>query len=107
QLNNPQVTINIIEFGSQPVSIIGAVNKPGTHQLQGRKSLVEVLSMAEGLRNDAGGRVRITRRALSGPLPLLGAGPDPSGEFISAEVRVQDLMNGRSPASNIPIKAYD
>src|SRR5258708_6932397 len=41
QLTDPQVTINITEFGSQPVSIIGAVNKPGTHQLQGRKSLVE------------------------------------------------------------------
>ena len=30
-----------------------------------------------------------------------GAAPDASGQFTTAEVRVHDLMNGRSPASNI------
>jgi protein involved in polysaccharide export with SLBB domain len=50
----PQVSIEIVDFGSQPVSVMGAVNHPGVHQLRGGKTLMEVVSMADGLRSDAG-----------------------------------------------------
>jgi len=39
----PQVAVSIVEFRSQPVSVIGEVNQPGVHQLRGHKTLVEVL----------------------------------------------------------------
>src|SRR5262245_17012874 len=39
---NPQVVVSVSEYRSQPVSVIGAVNNPGIHQLQGRKTLVEI-----------------------------------------------------------------
>ena len=42
--------------------MIGAVKAPGTYQLQGYKTLIEMLSMAGGLADDAGGTVKITRR---------------------------------------------
>ncbi len=48
QIRRPQVSISITEFRSQPVSVLGAVNKPGTYQLQGQKTLLEALSLAEG-----------------------------------------------------------
>src|SRR5258708_21739495 len=48
-VREPQVAINVDEFRSQPVSVIGAVNTPGVHQIRGKKSLVEVLSLADGL----------------------------------------------------------
>ncbi len=50
QLNNPHVIVSVTEFRSQPVSILGAVNQPGVHQLEGRKTLFEMLSLAGGLR---------------------------------------------------------
>jgi len=34
---------------------MGAVRKPGTFQIRGSKTLLEVLSLAEGLAEDAGG----------------------------------------------------
>ena len=48
-LKAPDAVIGIAEFHSQPISILGAVNYPGVHQLQGSKSLFEVISLAGGL----------------------------------------------------------
>src|SRR5882672_7496896 len=61
-IRNPKVAISVTEFHSQPVSVIGAVTTPGIVQLQGKKTLVEVLSMAGGLRNDSGQRNRKSTR---------------------------------------------
>ena len=103
----PQVSVEIVEFGSQPVSIVGAVNRPGVHQLSGRKTLVEVVSMAEGLRQDAGPRINISRQVRYGAIPLPTAKIDPTGQFSVAEVAVKDLMIGTSPAENILICPHD
>ena len=65
-IHEPQVLVRVTQFRSQPVSVIGAVNKPGIHQLEGRKSLIEILSLAGGLRQDAGHTVKITRRQRMG-----------------------------------------
>src|SRR5580658_6405073 len=68
-LEEPEVTVSITEFRSQPVSIVGAVSAPGVHQLEGQKSLVEMLAVAGGLRPDAGPMVMITRRMEFGRIP--------------------------------------
>src|SRR5437867_10663203 len=69
-IRQPDVAINVTQFRSQPVSVFGAVGTPGVVQLEGRKTLIEVLSMAGGLKPDAGSRLRITRRSEWGPIPL-------------------------------------
>jgi polysaccharide export outer membrane protein len=51
-VREPEVDINVLETRSQPVSILGAVRNPGVHQLQGSKTLFEVISMAGGLAPD-------------------------------------------------------
>ena len=48
---------------SHPVSVIGAVRKPGVFQIRGSKTLLEVLSLAEGMADDAGETVVIMRGA--------------------------------------------
>jgi protein involved in polysaccharide export with SLBB domain len=60
-LKDPRIVVNIAFFGSEPVSILGAVKNPGIIQLQGRKNLFEVLSMAGGLQPGAGYLVQVTR----------------------------------------------
>src|SRR5712691_8931576 len=45
-VKDPQVSVNVTEMRSQPVSIIGSVGSPGVHQLEGHKTLVEMLSIA-------------------------------------------------------------
>src|SRR5205814_5248066 len=70
EVRKPQVSIEIVEYGSQPVSVMGAVNHPGILQLQGRKTLSEVLSLAGGLSQNAGPYINISRPLQNGPIPL-------------------------------------
>jgi polysaccharide export outer membrane protein len=103
----PQVSVEIVDFGSQPVAVMGAVNRPGVHQLRGRKTLMEVVSMAEGLRQDAGPRITISRDIQRGAVPLRTAKADPSGKFSVADVEVKTLLAGTNPADNILILPHD
>ena len=103
----PQVIVSVWKVGSQPVSVIGAVNRPGVHQAVGTKTLVEMLSLAGGLRSDAGHRVTITRRLERGRIPLAGAHDDPSGQFSVAEVELGGLMKARDPMQNIEVRSHD
>lgn len=106
-IRNPQVTLFLTEMRSQPVSVLGAVNLPGTHQLQGHKSLMEMLALAGGLRADAGYRVKITRRAQWGTIPLPGVKTDSGGEVSVAEVGLKGLLDASHPSDNIAILPED
>lgn len=106
-LKHPQPVMSITEYRSQPVSVLGALNTPGVIQLQGHKSLVELISMAGGLRADAGPTVQITRRISSGPLPISGATEDPSGQFYTATLDLPEVLTGKAAASNLQIMPND
>jgi polysaccharide biosynthesis/export protein len=103
----PQVSVTITEFRSQPVSVAGAVMSPGVHQLQGHKTLIEMLTMAGGPRPDAGPIVRLTRQLSWGRIPLPNARDDQSSGFSMAEVSLADLLASKDPALNIPIRPND
>jgi len=106
-IREPEVTVTVEEFQSQPVSIIGAVNTPGVHQIRGKKSLVEVLSMAGGLRQDAGNTVKLTRRMEWGRIPLESATEDATGKFSVATIDLKSLMEAKDPAVNIRVQPDD
>jgi polysaccharide biosynthesis/export protein len=106
-LNDPNVVVSVSEYRSQPVSVLGAVNTPGVHQLEGHKTLFEVLSSAGGVRSDAGNTVTITRELKWGPIPLPDVKNDPTGKFSIASVKVKSISNGKNPADNIIIKPND
>ena len=100
-IRDPQVTVGVEEFRSQPASVMGAVNTPGVLQLRGHKRLVELLTMAGGLRQDSGSFVNITRDLRWGRLPLPGAKDDNSGHYSSASVDLKMLMEAKDPSQNI------
>jgi polysaccharide biosynthesis/export protein len=106
-VNNPAVSVSVTEVKSLPVSVFGAVNTSGVFQAQGGKHLIEVLSMAGGLRNDAGNTLTVTRRVASGPLPLPGAALDPTQAFWIGRVDVTKLMSAERPEDNIQVLAND
>lgn len=106
-LHEPQVTVSLVEMRSQPISILGAVQTPGVHQIQGRKTLYEVISIAGGIRNDAGYQIKVTRRLEWGRLPLPNAQDDPSGKFSIASVSVKSVMEAANPVENIDIRPQD
>jgi polysaccharide export outer membrane protein len=104
---DPQVTVTITDFRSQPVSVVGAVANPGVHQLQGHKTLLQILSMAGGPRPDAGPVVRIARDLRWGRVPLPNAHDDPGGQCNIAEVNLRELVESRDPRQNILIYPQD
>jgi len=104
-VNDPHVTVFIREYASQPVSIVGAVEKPDIYQIKGQKSLMEMMALAGGLRADAGSTIQVIRR---GP----AAGPPNPGESASnatqtISISVEDLFEGGQTELNVPVYAGD
>ena len=51
---DPHVSVFIKEFRSQRLSVIGAVEKPGVFEVSGEKTILDMLGMAGGLKQEAG-----------------------------------------------------
>src|SRR5688572_4627080 len=58
-LRNPQVTVEVEQFRSQSVFVIGEVRTPGKYMLSGSVSLIEALAQAGSVTQQAGGEVLI------------------------------------------------
>jgi polysaccharide export outer membrane protein len=106
-VKDPHVVVAITEFRSQPVSVLGLVGNPGVHQLQGRKTLLEILSQAGGMRPEAGATAKITRRIEYGEIPVPGATVDSSGQFSIAKLPLKAIADGLNPEQNILIRPHD
>ena len=104
---DPQVTVIVNDFRSQPVSVAGNVTTPGVVQLRGQRNLMEVISQAGGLRPDAGDTATITRSLSEGPIPVAGAFTDASGKYSVAHINIRSVMSGKDPEGNILIKPHD
>jgi polysaccharide export outer membrane protein len=72
-MKDPHVSVFVRDMQSHPVSVMGAVRKPGIFQIRGTKTLLEILSLAEGLADDAGEDVIILRRASQKNAPELSS----------------------------------
>ena len=106
-MREPSVRLRVVSLASRPISVLGAVKQPGVHQLHGEMRLMEVLSLAGGLREDAGYSIKISRSLEQGELPLSDARIDDSGRFSLAEIDLTALMGNENPAVNIPIRPQD
>src|SRR3984893_4028445 len=104
---DPQVTVQVNDFRSQPVSVAGNVSTPGVVQLRGNRNLMEVIGQAGGLRAAAGDSVLITRNLSEGPIPVAGAFTDPTGKYSVAHIDIRSVMSGKDPEGNILIKPHD
>ena len=94
-LVNPQVSVEIEEYRSQSVYVLGEVGSPGIYRLSGNLSLIEVLVQAGGTTAQAGNELQIIRsasgRAPGGP--VLAQEDDPEVEVT--EVSLEDIRTGR------------
>jgi polysaccharide export outer membrane protein len=102
-LKNPEVTVSLAVYGSQSVSTLGSVNAPGIRQIEGHKTLFEMLSASGGLRPDAGYEVTVSRDLKYGPIPLPQVRIEASGQTSVVSIKLKDLMSNAKPAENITI----
>ena len=93
-VNRATVSIEVREFRSRPITVIGAVKTPGNLAFSGRWTLIEALAAAGGLADAHGEVVYILRRA-------------ENGLSDQVSVRVDDLFVRGDPKANLPIFAND
>jgi polysaccharide export outer membrane protein len=93
-LQRASVTVEVREFLSQPISVIGAVENPGNLELSGRYTLLQAITAAGGLADNHANTVYIRRRA-------------ENGLTAQIEVDLNALMVGNDPRLDIPIFAND
>ena len=92
-LVDPIVKVTVVEYHSRPISVMGAVRRPVTFQVDGKVTLLEALSRAEGLTEDAGPEILITQNDAVQRIAVkkLLDGADPTVNLVltgNEEVRV-------------------
>lgn len=101
---NPNVTVRIKGYKSQRVYVLGEVKSPGTYSLDRETSLIEIISQAGGVSNDAGWIIEVVRPSGKGRgKPVT---PDEADKEEIIRVDVEGLLGGR-PADNIRIEGGD
>ena len=93
-LQRATVRIEIQEFLSRPISVIGAVKQPKDLGVTGSWTLLEAITAAGGLTESHGAVIYVLRRA-------------ENGLSAQVEIPIEDLMVRADPLYNIPIFAND
>ena len=93
-VNRANVSVVIKEFANKPVSVLGAVLKPGTLSISGRWTLMNAITAAGGLTERAGRKIYVLRRADNGLSDTL-------------EINTSDLFQSATALWNIPIQPSD
>jgi polysaccharide biosynthesis/export protein len=119
-MNEPHVSVFVASVESHPVSVLGEVSKPGVFQIRGPKTLLELLSMAQGLADDAGNTVLVMRGAGLAEnssevhFAPAAASEKPHSEPLGADAATADgqktididlklLLDSGDPRYNVPI----
>lgn len=94
-VHDPQVGVQVKEYRGQQISVIGAVGKPGMYQLTGPRTLTDLLSLAGGISEKAGGQVHIYRQGPEGRqtyvVDLLALANNPG--LVNMPVQAGDVLN--------------
>ena len=100
-LKDPHAGVFVREMQSHPVSVFGAVKKPGVYQIRGEKTVIEVLALAEGLADDAGDTVVVEHSATYGH-----SGAElPRAETV--EVSLKSLLTSSDSRANVRVRPGD
>jgi polysaccharide biosynthesis/export protein len=106
-VREPQVIVTVVQFRSEPVFFVGAFRNPGIYPLQGRRTLVEMLTAIGGLQPNASRHIKVTRRAEYGAIPLPNAVDDPEKKISTVEISMGSLRENVNPAEDILLQPYD
>jgi polysaccharide export outer membrane protein len=110
-VSSPQVTVSLKEQHSQPVTVIGAVKNPMVIQALRQTTLLQAISQAGGIADDAGNVVIVTRATAPSSLTENGGSPSaPPGAGDEAQtftINLSDLIDSGDSRFNIPVSGGD
>jgi polysaccharide export outer membrane protein len=94
-LVNPVVTVSVVEYRSRPITVAGAVRNPLTFQATGTVTLLDAISRAGGVAENAGSSILVSRQA-----------PNSSGNStpLTQRILVRSLLDGEDPSLNIRLE---
>jgi polysaccharide export outer membrane protein len=117
-LVNPQITVSVKEYRHQRVAVTGAVAKPGSYEIIGPRTLLEVLSLAGGFSNvpnaqtgQAGDVVDVIRHQKASDMAKTMKAGSSSQPFTpktqTLVIDLRRLVSGQDPQLNIPVRSGD
>jgi polysaccharide export outer membrane protein len=106
-IRNPQVIIAVTQFHSEPVFFVGAFKSPGIYALQGRRTLLDMLSSIGGLQPNASRRIKVMRHSEYGPIPLPNVVDDVDKKTSTVEIGLSSLRDNVNPAEDILLQPFD
>jgi polysaccharide biosynthesis/export protein len=109
-VSDPHITISIVQSRLHSVAIVGAVKQPQIYPVLTRTTLLDVLSQAQGLADDAGNTVLVHRgdiamRALQRNGKETGGQAQSQDETITLDTR--HLLETNDPSLNVDIYPGD
>jgi len=93
-VNRASVSVEVIEFRSRPITVIGAVRQPGHLAFPGNWTLLDALAAAGGLADNHGDLIYVLRRA-------------DNGLSDQVEIPVEGLFVRGEADLNLPIRSND
>jgi polysaccharide biosynthesis/export protein len=102
-LRSPQVSIEVDQFRSQNVFVMGEVRNPGKYALSGNVTLIEALAQAGSITASAGNEVIILHPKVAKTAPTL---PDEAPDADVTRVNLRELEGGKL-AENVVIRDGD
>lgn len=92
-LKNPHVSITILEYATQGVTILGEVRNPGVYPLLGVHNLLDLISAAGGMTPNAGKAISITHRGQpSRPITVKLDAKTGNSDAFNVDVRPGDTI---------------
>jgi polysaccharide export outer membrane protein len=106
-VSTPQVSVSVKEQHSQPITVIGAVKTPMVIQALRKTTLLQAMSQAGGIAEDAGSTVIVTR-----PAPDVSDSADPVDAPVPSApqtftINLADVLESADSRFNIPLVGGD
>lgn len=93
-LRQADVTVSVLVAGSKPISVIGAVTRPGGINVTGNITLIQAITQAGGLAAGYGKTIYVLRTASNGLTEQIA-------------IDIDDLMVNGNPDLNLPLAPND
>lgn len=114
-LVNPRISVQVKEFHHQRVAVTGAVDKPGSYEIIGPRTLLEVLAQAGGLSTKngtpPGDAVNVIRHQNAPDVARTAKAGRTSQPFApkteTTVINLRRLLSGQAPDLNLTVRSGD
>ncbi len=94
-LVDPVVTVSIVEYRSRPITVVGEVKTPLTFQATGNVTLLDAISRAQGLTENAGSEILVSQQTQDA---------DGKPSTLVQRIPARGLLDGSNPSLDLALQ---